>query len=361
MLFAPVRALFRAVLPLQMEPADDSVGAAEYLSGDQLCAAFQGKHVIIVGGTKGIGRSIADVLREAGAKVIDVGRSAAPPDGVAADLSTASGCHALADALEAKGVAPFDHLIFTAGLWPNLSSPYTSDGVDKVLAVDLLARHIVLTQLAARGLLTSGCCILSVLAASQRFPISSDPHLLKQTLSSFVVDARDGAPPPPRQGARAFVQSLCATSLAHDVWLAHMGRSGALPPDTRLLATFPGILVSELARSAFPALLVPLLQLAMAPIADPPETMGRNHASLLAAAPAVQKRVSYWAAPLLHARHPTTLAADTALGAWVAAFLDGLAARGAPASKAATDPDAMDRGTLPEDVVVPKDFCPLGI
>ena len=347
-LFSPVRALFRATLPLQLEPRDDAVGLADYLSDDQLRTAFVGKRALVVGGTKGIGRSIADVLLDAGAKVLVVGRSATGAAGVGADISTVAGCHALVDALSANDSAPFDHVIFTAGLWPDPSAPYTSEGVDKVVAVDLVARHVVLTQLAARSMLAPDARVLSVLAAASRFPGVGDPEALKKRLSQSVIDTSAGAPPPARGGMRDIPLTLFSTALAHDVWLAHIGRSGLLPSQCRLLATFPGLLVSELPRSTLPSWLVPLAQLAMTPLADTPQTMGRNHCSLLAAPCAANRIVTYWAAPLLDARMPSPLAEDLSLGAWIVDFLDGIAARGAPApEESGGGADALDRGTDP--------------
>ena len=93
--FAPFRALFRATLPLALEPRDELLGSAAAFDPE----AFVGKPVLVVGGTRGIGKAIADVLTAAGAKVVIVGRSAVPPAGVAADLSSVAGCRALVDAL----------------------------------------------------------------------------------------------------------------------------------------------------------------------------------------------------------------------------------------------------------------------
>jgi NAD(P)-dependent dehydrogenase (short-subunit alcohol dehydrogenase family) len=87
------------------------------------------------------GRAIADTLSAAGAQVVVVGRSAAPP-GVAADLSTVGGCLALVAELRACGFQ-FGLVVLTVGVWPDVSEPRTDDGVDKVVALDLLARHVL--------------------------------------------------------------------------------------------------------------------------------------------------------------------------------------------------------------------------
>lgn len=60
------------------------------------------RRAVVTGGTKGIGAAVVAVLRDVGVRVITTARSApkASPEGVhfvAADLSTADGCAALAD------------------------------------------------------------------------------------------------------------------------------------------------------------------------------------------------------------------------------------------------------------------------
>jgi NAD(P)-dependent dehydrogenase (short-subunit alcohol dehydrogenase family) len=62
------------------------------------------RRALVSGGTKGIGAAVVAVLRDAGVKVVTTARSApkASPEGahfVAADLSTADGCAAVADAV----------------------------------------------------------------------------------------------------------------------------------------------------------------------------------------------------------------------------------------------------------------------
>ena len=62
------------------------------------------RRALVTGGTKGVGAAVVAVLRDVGVKVITTARSApkVSPEGVhfvAADLSTADGCAALADAV----------------------------------------------------------------------------------------------------------------------------------------------------------------------------------------------------------------------------------------------------------------------
>ena len=120
---------------------------------------------------------------------------------------------------------------------------------------------------------------------------------------------------------------MLTAAVAHDLWLARV--RDRLPRRATVLSTFPGLLVSDLMASTFPAWLVPVLRAAMAPVADSADVMGATHASLLAAPEArAAGRPTFWAAPLLEARMPHPLVGDAALGDWLLAWLDGLAACG---------------------------------
>ena len=99
-----LRGLVRATLPLTLCKRDEVVGQVPSPSPSELCDRFRDKTVLTVGGTKGIGKAASTILSDAGAKVTVVGRSATPP-GVAADLSTVSGCIQLVASLAADAQA----------------------------------------------------------------------------------------------------------------------------------------------------------------------------------------------------------------------------------------------------------------
>lgn len=80
---------------------------------------FSGKHVVVTGGTRGIGAAVVAAFAEAGAQVITAARTppATPKPGVryvAADVSTIEGVEALASAALAAGHGP-DILVHVVG------------------------------------------------------------------------------------------------------------------------------------------------------------------------------------------------------------------------------------------------------
>jgi NAD(P)-dependent dehydrogenase (short-subunit alcohol dehydrogenase family) len=309
-------------LPLSLQPRDELTGRADLLSGDGLRAAYEGKSVLVIGGTKGIGRATADVMRTAGAKVVVVGRSAAAHD-LPGDLSTNTGCHALVKLLASSGTI-YEYVILTVGVWPDPSDPYTSDGVHRVVQLDLVARHILLSGLDAQGLLAPSCRIMCVLASAQHLPGLGDVGAIQKRMEEAVSDTPQLQASPPRMNLFSSMRLLFTTAVVHDVWLHEFARSR---PGLTFMSTFPGLLVTDLPSATLPRWVMPLYQLAMAPVADTDEIMGTNHASILASTSATKRSVSYWAAPLLEARLGHPLVQDAAFGKWVLDFVNRLMAR----------------------------------
>jgi hypothetical protein len=155
----------------------------------------------------------------------------------------------------------------------------------------------------------------------------------------------------------------------------------ALPPTIARLATAALVLIAEqpeaLGRQHAAILLADhTLQHAPPPLAaktapppaiepaPPPATQPAAKVAAEGAAPTAPAPARYYAAPLLQARRAHPLAYDAALGQWIFDYCEELVRRGTASASAkdaarAADLDAMDRGELPVDVVVPKDFCPL--
>ena len=178
--------LANSVWRLSSHPLDGSVGNVVPLSPDDLQKQIIGKRALIIGGTKGIGAGTAVALARSGAASVGVvGRSA--PDSVLlkmeevghgqgeykwerADLGSVKGCLDFVDRLLALGAVEdgkrFDFLVLTVGAWPNWSDRLSADGVDKVLALDIVARYVIMTRLAP--LLAPGARVMSVLASTTK-------------------------------------------------------------------------------------------------------------------------------------------------------------------------------------------------
>ncbi len=107
---------------------------------------FSGKSALVIGGSSGIGRSVAHRLADAGAEVLVVGRSAqklmrsvaereALVTTLQADITDTTGFQALTDAVQARS-KPFDLLVNAAGVFsPKAFLDHTEADYDSYLAI----------------------------------------------------------------------------------------------------------------------------------------------------------------------------------------------------------------------------------
>lgn len=130
---------------------------------------LSGKHALVTGGTRGLGRGMAEGLAEAGAKVVILGSSEAvfetarelcakglDVSAVRGDLSDRAGIPALFDSALAQLDGKIDILLNDAGVQRrNPSEDFTLEDWDLVLNVNLDA-VFVLCQLAGRKMLAQG-------------------------------------------------------------------------------------------------------------------------------------------------------------------------------------------------------------
>lgn len=119
----------------------------DYVSG---LFGVAGKVVLVTGGSRGIGRAIAEGFVRSGARVYICGRDAAACNAAAAelsahgsctsvpaDLSSIEGCRVLGDALHSQE-GQLDVLVNNAGaLWAQPIAEYTESGWDKVFDLNV--------------------------------------------------------------------------------------------------------------------------------------------------------------------------------------------------------------------------------
>lgn len=128
--------------------------------------SLEGKTALVTGGGQGIGRMIAEGLLEAGARVVIASRkldqceataaelaSVGPVRAVAADLSTAAGCEALAEQIADEGELQI--LVNNSGAnWAAPFEEYPDSAWDRVLDLNVRGSFTLtklLTPMLARG------------------------------------------------------------------------------------------------------------------------------------------------------------------------------------------------------------------
>ncbi|MDE1188286.1 MAG: SDR family NAD(P)-dependent oxidoreductase [Pantoea sp.] len=113
---------------------------------------LQGKTVVIVGGTGGIGRALSRYFAANKASVIVVGQTFrdAGINGITflqADLSRMTEAKRVAGLLPAPSI---DMLIFTSGIFAAPKRQETAEGLERDMAVSYLSRQVMLRELAAQ-------------------------------------------------------------------------------------------------------------------------------------------------------------------------------------------------------------------
>lgn len=324
-------------LPGEWFPLDPQVGDVEQIAVGELTERLRGKSALVVGGTDGIGRGTAIAMARAGVSVVVVGHSVTKAQSVLAnmsavarfpdeqkfkaysvDLFTVKGCLSFTDQLKGNKTR-FDYVILTVGMWPDWKDPRTSDGLDKVIALDVLARFLVTREVLP--LLNPGARVMSALASTWKRIFWRD---LTSIDSNKIKDIATG-----KLEKHSLPEALATASTLGDTWMQLMSRHH---PEVGFVGTFPGIVVTDLLdHGTFPKWLIPFADRALKSAGMEPEDCGRLHATIISSSNAVRRPVTYFSVNQhgklitdvkLEGRFTSSLAYDEGFGEWVWSFLE---------------------------------------
>jgi len=303
---------------------DPVVGNVENVSDDVLSQRIRGKTALIIGGTDGIGRGTALAMARRGVSVTVVGHSPTKAACVvgnmsaiakypkqqhfrsyAVDLFTVKGQLGFTETVTASG-AMFDYLVLTVGIWPDAKNPKTSDGVNKVLALDVLARFLTTRELITS--LKPGARVMSILASTMAVP----PLPRLPVIKEIALGKR-----------KASLSRMLGTAGAlGDTWMQKMVAHSKVP-NISFIGTFPGVIADDLVAHSgtFPKWLRPILDWSVNVIGMKPEECGRLHTAIISSPNVARRPVSYFNINL-EGRYTSPVAYDLGFQEWVWNFLE---------------------------------------
>lgn len=277
---------------------DPAVGTVDVMSDQELAKFYNGKRVLIVGGTRGVGFGTALAIVRAGAHVTIVGRkigsaldyltaaaaagrNPSPPRYMHGDLETVASTQQLLASLATLGAKEglFDYLVCTVAVFPQWDNLYQEDGLEKGFAIAVVGRHLLYRAAASFMKMDASTRFLNV-AASGNLPYPFDRELA----------AAKRAPTGLIEGIMVWSNGIEMDQIGLQDFYDKRA-----PAPTRV-TTFPGLLATDLHRGqgalfdAFEALAVKLMGISE-------EDCGMQQASILAS-------------PKLHAGQLTTVDGD---------------------------------------------------
>ena len=278
-------------------PADPKLGTLSRKTVEEMVreGSFAGKHMLVVGGTKGIGRGIARMAAAVGCgSVTIVGRSGGDMvvremerigkkrkyAFISADLSTTAGVTGLIQTLAGKALV-YDALVMSVGVWPDSSDPFTSEGYNKVAFIDVVARFGVFCGLLEKRLLAKDAQVVSVLASGNKmkgYPDMSFAREFFKANSTF-------------QGG---VESVLMTAgVSIDTVIVE---ASAKNPSLTFVGTMPGLIVTDLCIPTLGQTLADIAGVLMTALGiDMTEDeCGLNHLSIMSSSAVRLHKLSLW-------------------------------------------------------------------
>lgn len=308
---------------------DPVLGKATEATADELVSRFNTKTALVVGGTDGIGRAIALALAKAGADVFIAGHSptkaewvvanmsvaALKPehqrfDSYAGDLSVVSGCSNFTQTLSSKGLK-FDYVVLTVGVWPDPIHPQTAEGVDKMIALDVMARAIISDQL-LRGGLNPKARIMSILASTKVWPLPPSEDEIKSLVNGSTTE----------YGVFDMVQ---AAAISHDAWLVQASSTVAARNNSgvHFIGACPGIVKDGIIDhiASLPTWLKPFMRFLANVLGTPPDVYAQKAITILSC-PNAEKRTTSFFDEYMQGRKTVAMAYDEQFGSWLWAWIE---------------------------------------
>jgi NAD(P)-dependent dehydrogenase (short-subunit alcohol dehydrogenase family) len=151
------------------------------------------------------------------------------------DLTTVRSCQQLVRDLQSS-LPPIDILVFTVGAWPDSQNLLTSEGRNRVIALDVVARFVILYHLLPT-LASRNARVMSVLASARSFP-TFDLEATKALIANT-------------QPPTLFDHLSCG--LVMDSLLLQAAQRY---PEVSFVGSYPGFVETELLYSTFPQAVV---------------------------------------------------------------------------------------------------------
>ena len=190
---------------------------------------YKSRRILVVGGTRGIGRGVSMALASQGASVTIVGSTKTTGEAtvsmlreqhrvhssqsfeyVYGDLETNIGVLKLALKLHlAHG--EFDAVVMTSSRYPNVKRPTNINGHDRTIFISVMARFLLIRRMSDTRLLTTGARIISIYASTKKDLEAPVDNIMKKILMKKKLF--DGS-------INSFKEILGTASLAHDILIA---------------------------------------------------------------------------------------------------------------------------------------------